>query len=92
MLVFTGVYVCVKAKLPLVSFFSLFFFAPFPYRASLFTGAPQVVYRSVIILGGINCKNKNGELCERFPCCLFVFVFVFAFIFAFVFVSVFVLV
>ena len=30
MLVFTGVYVCVKAKLTLVSFFSLFFFAPFP--------------------------------------------------------------
>ena len=30
MLVFTGVYVCVKAKLTLVSLFSLFFFAPFP--------------------------------------------------------------
>jgi len=28
MLVFTGVYVCVRAKLTLVSFF---FFAPFPY-------------------------------------------------------------
>ena len=31
MLVFTGVYVCVKAKLTFVSFFSSnFFFAPFP--------------------------------------------------------------
>ena len=30
MLLFTGVYVCVKAKLTLVSFFSPFF-APFPY-------------------------------------------------------------
>ena len=29
-LVFTGVYVCVRAKLTLDSFFSLFFFAPFP--------------------------------------------------------------
>ena len=32
MLVFTGVYVCVKAKLTLVSFFFLVFFAPFPHR------------------------------------------------------------
>ena len=33
MLVFTGVYVCVKAKLTFVSFFSQFFyFAPFPNR------------------------------------------------------------
>ena len=32
MLVFTGVYVCVKAKLTLVRFFSFFFFAPFPYH------------------------------------------------------------
>ena len=31
MLVFTGVYVCVKAKLTVVSFFFLVFFAPFPY-------------------------------------------------------------
>ena len=31
MLVFKGVYVCVKAKLTLVSFFFFFFFAPFPY-------------------------------------------------------------
>ena len=30
MLVFTGVYVCVKAKLTFVSFFFNFFFAPFP--------------------------------------------------------------
>ena len=45
------------------------------YLASLFTGAPQVVYRSVIILGGINCNNNNGEVSERFSCCLFVFVF-----------------
>ena len=30
MLVFTGVYVCVKAKLTFVSFFLPFFFAPFP--------------------------------------------------------------
>ena len=32
MLVFTGVYVCVKAKLTLVSFFFLVFFAPYPYH------------------------------------------------------------
>ena len=31
MLVFTGVYVCVRAKLTLVSFFFLVFLAPFPY-------------------------------------------------------------
>ena len=36
MLVFTGVYVCVKAKLTLVSFFSIFFFPPFPHLNSLF--------------------------------------------------------
>ena len=33
MLVFTGVYVCVKAKVTLGSFFSLFFVAPFPYSS-----------------------------------------------------------
>ena len=27
------------------------------HLANLFTGAPQVVYRSVIIFGGINCKK-----------------------------------
>ena len=32
MLVFTWVYVYVKAKLTLVRFFSIFFFAPFPYE------------------------------------------------------------
>ena len=31
LLVFTAVYVCVKAKLTLVRFFFNFFFAPFPY-------------------------------------------------------------
>ena len=29
---FSRVYVCVKAKLTLVSFFYIFFYAPFPYR------------------------------------------------------------
>jgi len=32
MLVFTRVYVCVKAKLTFVSFFLEFFFEPFPYN------------------------------------------------------------
>ena len=35
------------------------------HLASLFTGAPQVVYRSVIIFGGINW-NRCGEVSERF--------------------------
>ena len=35
-LVFTGVYVCVKAKLTPVRFFFLFFFAPFPRNFNIY--------------------------------------------------------
>ena len=41
MLVFTGVYVCVKAKLTLVSFFSLFFFCTF-FLHKMLSSPPQM--------------------------------------------------
>ena len=62
------------------------------YLASLFTGAPQVVYRSVIILGGINCNNKSCEVSEIFVVVNFVFVFVIVFVIVIVSVFVFVFV
>ena len=56
MLVFTGVYVCVKAKLTFVIFFSNFFFAPFPNQ-KCFYGFPKwigqtdwVLFRKLVLL------------------------------------------
>ena len=43
MLVFTGVYVCVKAKLTLVSFFLLFYFVHLPLK--LLLGFVKVLLR-----------------------------------------------
>ena len=43
MLVFTAVYVCVKAKLTFVSFFSNFFFEPFPMHTHTHTPLPYLL-------------------------------------------------
>ena len=46
MLVFTGLYVCVKAKLTFVSFVFLFF-CTFPLEASFFANLPYHVWREI---------------------------------------------
>ena len=48
LLVFTAVYVCVKAKLTLVSFFFNFFFAPFPKKNISMDGRLQSLRLAII--------------------------------------------
>ena len=74
MLVFTGVYVCVKANLTLVSFFFLVFFAPFPnvlalvhvhstwYELALFT-----CFESILLC--IDVIHKSASSISK-PFCL----------------------
>ena len=63
MLVFTGVYVCVKANLTLVSFFSCFFFAPFPnqnYHQSSWISFPP--WSTVLKLDlGVQCAEISAR-------------------------------
>ena len=62
MLVFTGVYVCVKAKVTLVSFFFLVFFAPFPYL--LVFPARNVYKRHQLIEGVVKVFKEETEALE----------------------------